>query len=68
MTRHLLAFAALLVNLWLAGDLVESLAGGAARAAFEFTLIAAYAWFVLGVRVPPVWRRERRSGPPPGER
>ena len=67
MTRHLLAFGALLVNLWLGGDVVASLAGGVARSAFEFTLIFAYAWFVLGMRVPPVWRR-RGSSRPPGER
>ena len=42
MTRHLLALAALLVNLWLGGELVAALAGGAARGAFEFALIAAY--------------------------
>ena len=65
MTRHLLAIAALIVNLWLGGELVAALAGGAARGAFEFALIAAYAWFVLGMRVPPVWRRARR--PPPGD-
>jgi hypothetical protein len=66
-TRHLLAFAALLVNLWLGGDLVASLAGGLARGAFEVALIFAYAWFVFGIRVPPVWRR-RGDSRPPGER
>ncbi len=50
--RHLLVFAALVVNLWLGGDLVEALAGHAVRSAFELLLILGYAVLVLGVRFP----------------
>ena len=50
--RHLLAFAALVVNLWLGGDLVEALAGHVVRSAFELLLILGYAVLVLGVRFP----------------
>ena len=48
---HLLVLAALIVNLWLGGDLVEGLAGHLARAAFEVALIAGYVILVLGFRV-----------------
>ena len=47
--RHLLVFAALVVNLWVGGDLVEAAAGGAARWAFEGALILGWLWFVVGL-------------------
>jgi hypothetical protein len=59
---HLLAIAALLVNLWLGGDLVEGWAGHVARSAFELLLILAYGVLVLGVGVPlRFWRRSDPS-------
>jgi len=48
---HLLVLAALVVNLWVGGDLVEGWAGHLARAAFEVALIAGYVVLVLGFRV-----------------
>lgn len=47
--RHLLVFGALVVNLWVGGDLVESFAGGMARVGFEAVLILGYLWFVIGL-------------------
>ncbi len=47
--RHLVIFAALIVNLWLGGDLVEALGGRYARGAFEVLLILGYLWFVVGL-------------------
>ena len=47
--RHLLVFAALVVNLWVGGDLVEAAAGGMARVGFEALLILGYLWFVIGL-------------------
>lgn len=55
---HLAALGALVLNLWLAGDVVEAIAGHYVRGGFEMLLILGYAVFVLGVRVPlAFWRR-----------
>ena len=43
--RHLLAFGALVVNLWVGGDIIEAFAGGMARVGFEALLILGYLWF-----------------------
>ena len=48
--RHLVIFAALLVNLWVGGDLVEALAGPYVRGLFELILISGYLWFVVWPR------------------
>jgi hypothetical protein len=45
--RHLLVLAALVVNLWVGGDLVEAWAGHIARAVFEVVLILGYLALVL---------------------
>jgi hypothetical protein len=45
--RHLLVLAALVVNLWIGGDLIEAWAGPIARAAFETALILGYVALVL---------------------
>jgi hypothetical protein len=62
---HLAALVALVINLWVAGDLVEAWIGHGARNAFELALILAYAVFVLGILVPlRFWREpdeERRD-------
>ncbi len=60
--RHLVIFAALLVNLWLGGDLVEALAGPYARGLFELVLILGYLWFVVGLGS---LLRRRTDEPPP---
>ncbi len=59
--RHLLVFAALVVNLWVGGDIIEQLAGLVARSAFELALILGYLWFVIGFR----GLLRRRPGDPP---
>ena len=61
--RHLAAFAALVVNLWLGGDLVEAAAGAWARAAFELLLILGYLWFAAGLGG---LARRGADRPPPG--
>jgi hypothetical protein len=58
---HVLVLAAIVVNLWLGGDLIEAWAGHFARVAFELLLITAYVVLVVGLRVPlRWWRREKR--------
>lgn len=57
---HLLVFAAVVVNLWLGGDLVEAWAGHVARAVFEVLLILGYVVLVLGWSAPLPWRRPKR--------
>lgn len=54
---QLVAFAALVVNLWIGGDYVEAWFGHIARAAFEIALIVAYVVLVLGSAA---WPRRRR--------
>ncbi len=44
--------SALVVNLWLGGDLVEAVAGRYARGGFELLLILGYMVLVLRVRFP----------------
>ena len=56
-TTHVAAAIALVINLWVAGDLVELWLGHSVRNGFELLLIFGYAVFVLGIRVPPFWRR-----------
>lgn len=48
LTRHLLAGTALLVNLWVGGDLIEAEWGLIWRSVFEIVLIAGYLVFVWG--------------------
>ena len=57
--KHIAVFVALVINLWLGGDLIEEWLGRYGRAAFEGSLILGYLTIVLGVRI----RRER----PPAE-
>lgn len=53
-------FAAIIVNLWLGGDLVEAWAGRLARTAFEVLLILGYVVLVLGWSAPLPWRRRKQ--------
>ncbi len=63
---HLVIFVALIVNLWLAGDVVEAWLGPYVRSGFEITLILGYMWFVLGMRVIRRSRRRDDGERPPG--
>lgn len=56
---HLLVLAALVVNLWVGGELVEAWAGHLARAGFEAVLILGYVVLVLRVGLPLPGRRRR---------
>lgn len=61
---HLLIFGALVVNLWVGGDLVEAATSHQLRGLFELALILGYLWFVIGIQVPlpgsKRWRERRR--------
>jgi hypothetical protein len=46
---HVLVLAALVVNLWVGGDLIEAWAGHMARSGFEAVLILGYLVLVLRV-------------------
>jgi hypothetical protein len=56
---HVLVLAALVVNLWVGGDLIEAWAGHLARVGFEAVLILGYLVVVLRMGLP-LW-------PPPRE-
>ncbi|MEZ4554268.1 MAG: hypothetical protein R3B59_10225 [Dehalococcoidia bacterium] len=45
--KHLLVLTALVVNLWLGGNLIEQWAGHAVRSGFEGALILGYLAWVL---------------------
>jgi hypothetical protein len=49
---HVLVLAALVVNLWVGGDLVEAWAGHMARVGFEVVLIFGYLVLVLQLGLP----------------
>ena len=59
---HLVVFVALVINLWVGGDLIEAWLGGPARQIFEITLILGYLWFVLGITAPLPWHRPAEDG------
>ena len=60
--RHLLVLAALVVNLWVGGDLIEVWLGHGARVAFELLLILGYMTLIIGMTAPLPWKRPR-GGP-----
>ena len=66
---HAAILVALVVNLWVGGDLVEARFGHAVRSAFELALIGAWLVLVVGMRVPLPWRgdREDREGDTPDD-
>ena len=60
--KHAAILAALVINLWFGGDLVEAWAGHTARTFFELALILGWMTLVLGMRAPlprPPWRRRK---------
>ena len=58
--KHLLVLAALVVNLWVGGDLIEAWAGHAVRVGFEALLILGYLVLIVGLTVPiRLWKREK---------
>ena len=63
--QHLGVFVALVINLWIGGDLVEEFTGPAVRVVVELALIGGWLWLVVGVGG--LLGRER-DGRPPGDR
>jgi hypothetical protein len=63
--RHIAVFLALVVNLWVGGDLVEEFAGVAVRVVYELTLIGGWLWLVIGVGG---LLRQEPDEPPRGDR
>lgn len=57
--KHALVLAALFVNLWVGGDIVELWLGRGARGVFEGTLILGYLTLIIGMRAPLPWRWRR---------
>lgn len=57
LSRHVVVLVALVVNLWIGGDLIEMWAGHIARSAFELLLILGYLVLVIEFQVP--FRRDR---------
>ncbi|MDA1010947.1 MAG: hypothetical protein O2888_05680 [Chloroflexi bacterium] len=61
LTRHVVIFLALVVNLWVGGDLIQAWAGPFWRTAFELGLILGWMTIILGMRAPLPWRRAKSS-------
>ena len=61
---HTAILAALAVNLWVGGDLVEARLGHGARSVFEIALIGAWLVLVVGMR----WWRGRDADGEGGDR
>jgi hypothetical protein len=59
--KHAIILVALVLNLWVGGDLIELWLGRGARGAFEITLILGYLTLIVGMRAPLPWRRARRA-------
>jgi len=59
--KHALIVAALIINLWFGGDLVQEFVGGFARTVFEITLILGWMTLILGMRAPLPWRRREED-------
>lgn len=58
-TKHLVIFTALIINLWIGGDLIEGWLGHAVRTGFELVLILGYMVLILGITAPLPWRRKK---------
>ena len=59
---HAAILVALVVNLWVGGDLVEAWLGHAARSVFELALLGAWLVLVVGMRVPLPFRGKHHGG------
>jgi len=70
--KHFVIIMAVLINLWIGGDLIEVWLGHGARAVFELLLILGWLTLIVGMRVPLPWRRPRddedRAGGGPSAR
>ena len=59
--KHAVIMVAMVINLWVGGDLVEIWLGHFARAAFEVTLILGWLTLIVGMRAPLPWRYGKRE-------
>ncbi|MDA0815795.1 MAG: hypothetical protein O2924_04410 [Chloroflexi bacterium] len=59
LAKHIVIFVALLINLWVAGDLIQAWVGPFWRTVFELTLILGWMTIILGMRAPLPWRRAK---------
>ncbi len=57
--KHMVIFVALVINLWVGGDLIEGWQGHAARTVFELVMILGYMVLILGITAPLPWRRKK---------
>lgn len=62
-TKHLVIFTALIINLWIGGDLIEVWQGHAVRTIFELVMILGYMVLILGITAPLPWRRKKDEEP-----
>lgn len=60
---HAAVVVALVINLWVGGDYIESWFGHGWRSAFELTLILGWLTVIVGMRAPLPWRRPREDAP-----
>lgn len=67
-TRHIVVFVALVINLWVGGDLIEAWVGTTWRTAFELTLILGWMTIIVGMRAPLPWRRSKSGDTEDGNR
>lgn len=58
-TKHLVIFTALIINLWIGGDLIEAWLGHGVRTGFELVMILGYMVLILGITAPLPWRRKK---------
>jgi type VI protein secretion system component VasK len=57
--KHMVIFVALVINLWVGGDLLEAWQGHAVRTVFELAMILGYMVLILGITAPLPWRRKK---------
>jgi hypothetical protein len=60
--KHAAVVVAMVINLWVGGDLVEAWLGHLARSVFELVLILGWLTVVVGTRAPLPWRRSSDEG------
>ncbi len=66
--KHAVILVAMVINLWVGGDYIESWFGHGARSAFELLLILGWLTLIVGMRAPLPWRRPRSEDASKDER
>lgn len=57
--KHAIILTAVIINLWVGGDYIESWFGHGWRTVFELLLILGYMVLILGITAPLPWRRKK---------